>query len=681
LCLTFGALRAGTALHDAAFLGMAQAPAAFFATNPAGRILNRFLSDVGTVDGAVRTSVSALAMIAFQFVGAVVVIAATTPLVVPVLAALGFVYYRLARGYRLAARDLRRMQSVARSPVIASSFSETLRGLATVRAFGPAAAAAFLRRHLVLSREYGRAFLAYWGANEYISTWLEGIGVLVISAATVLSVLEHQRGNLSTAAVGLLLSFVLQMPGTLMWFIRAYTQVEIDAVSIERMVEYAELTDEETVLRQGQGPQGGHTVALSAAPAAAEGAAAETARLSAVVVDDPPLEAGAEAAAAEAEAEVGAVAGAEAGAGLRRASEAAEVDLCRASEAAEVDLCRASEAAEVDLCRVWLRYGPGLPDVLRGLDLRVPRGAKVALLGRSGAGKSTVMQALMRLYPFHGGEVRVCGDSAAAVPAAALRAHVTALLQDGWLFAGTLRENLLGPDAATAAAVAAALPPPSPVQRRSQLAAAAVRPASIAPEISLPRMSAAPAHAALIAGASVCAGVGPGCFEEAESLEVRDGAGGTEEGSPLDPELWAVLHRVSLAAAIRALPGGLDSPVSEGGGNWSAGERALLCLARALLHRRLHGTRVVLCDEPTASVDLAADAVVHETILGLPDTVLCICHRLRYVPRFDLVAVVDGGRVVELGPPAVLRSVAGSHYARLLEAAAESATLPPPIAS
>jgi ABC-type multidrug transport system fused ATPase/permease subunit len=296
----------------------------------------------------------------------------------------------------------------------------------------------------------------------------------------------------------------------------------------------------------------------------------------------------------------------------------------------------------VSIDGVWLRYNAGLPWVLRGVQLELPHGTKCAVVGRTGAGKSSVLQALLRMYPYEQGAIRVGGTELQSLPAAASRALVTPLLQDGWLFSGTVRENLLGP-----------LSPPPGGTRGS---------GGLLPRLLSPRSRTA-----------------------------------TGAASDREAALWAVLRAAGLADVVTRMPGGLDEPLTEHGANMSAGERALLCLARALLRQRLGAAAVaagsaavrvqtlasvprppplprlpdtgglIVCDEPTAQVDVDADAVVHNTLLGLPDTLLCICHRLKYVPRFDLVAVVDGGRCVEVGRPADLLAAgpAASAFAAL----------------
>ena len=123
--------------------------------------------------------------------------------------------------------------------------------------------------------------------------------------------------------------------------------------------------------------------------------------------------------------------------------------------------------------------------------------------------------------------------------------------------------------------------------------------------------------------------------------------------SPLDSEIWDVLRQVGMHDRISSMPLKLDAGVQEGGDNFSAGERQLLCTARVLLSRK----NVVLCDEATANVDLASDELIHNVLLGLPQcTLVMICHRMQYIRRFQQVYVLGSGRLLESGNPKALLS-------------------------
>lgn len=114
-----------------------------------------------------------------------------------------------------------------------------------------------------------------------------------------------------------------------------------------------------------------------------------------------------------------------------------------------------------------------------------------------------------------------------------------------------------------------------------------------------------------------------------------------------DEELQGALSRVYLGSGANE-PGNLNTPVSEGGSNFSQGQRQLLCLARALVSR----SRIMVLDEATSAVDMATDALIQRSIRGFSGTtLLVIAHRLSTVADFDRVLVLDAGRVAEFGPP------------------------------
>ena len=130
-----------------------------------------------------------------------------------------------------------------------------------------------------------------------------------------------------------------------------------------------------------------------------------------------------------------------------------------------------------------------------------------------------------------------------------------------------------------------------------------------------------------------------------------------------DAELWSVMQQCGIDTAMAEHPKGLERPIEEKGGNLSMGQRQLLCLCRALLKR----SRVLVLDEATASVDMDSDALIQRTLQdGLGGTtVLTIAHRLDTIMHCDRVIVMHEGIVAEAGPPAVLKSTAGSRFAEL----------------
>ncbi|KAJ1555055.1 hypothetical protein HK096_009754 [Nowakowskiella sp. JEL0078] len=127
-----------------------------------------------------------------------------------------------------------------------------------------------------------------------------------------------------------------------------------------------------------------------------------------------------------------------------------------------------------------------------------------------------------------------------------------------------------------------------------------------------------------------------------------------------DQEIWNVLDAVELKKMVESLSEKLEAPVAENGGNWSFGEKQLICLARAILRN----SKLIVMDEATAAIDLKTDALIQKAIRGYSRkengikqpyfaeaTIITIAHRLETVIDFDRLLVLNSGSLVEFGSP------------------------------
>ncbi|XP_075692907.1 ATP-binding cassette sub-family C member 8 [Rhinoderma darwinii] len=141
----------------------------------------------------------------------------------------------------------------------------------------------------------------------------------------------------------------------------------------------------------------------------------------------------------------------------------------------------------------------------------------------------------------------------------------------------------------------------------------------------------------------------------------------------LDPEnkctdlvLWEALEIAQLKHVVKALPGGLDAAVTEGGENFSAGQRQLFCLARAFVRK----SSILIMDEATASIDMATENILQKVVMTAfqERTVVIIAHRVHTILNADLVIVMKRGAIMEYEKPEVLLERGDSMFASYVQA-------------
>ncbi|WVQ95732.1 hypothetical protein IAU59_002831 [Kwoniella sp. CBS 9459] len=232
-----------------------------------------------------------------------------------------------------------------------------------------------------------------------------------------------------------------------------------------------------------------------------------------------------------------------------------------------------------------LRYSDSGPWVLRGLDFEIKTGERIGVIGRTGAGKSSLVAAIMRMVPVDG-KIEVDGVNLKKVGIDTLRSRIGIIPQDAFLFEGTVRENL------------------DPLSAHSD------------------------SH-----------------LNSLLSLIHAD---------PLLPTTQSMKDKFKL-----------DAAVSNEGSNFSAGEKQLLALIRALARK----TKILLLDEATSSVDPETDALIQRIIQNHLKgvTLISIAHRLQTVAYYDRILVLDQGKIAEFDAPLALYDVRDSIFRQLCD--------------
>ncbi|XP_067119194.1 ATP-binding cassette sub-family C member 4-like [Centruroides vittatus] len=234
------------------------------------------------------------------------------------------------------------------------------------------------------------------------------------------------------------------------------------------------------------------------------------------------------------------------------------------------------QKGEIHFDNVFLQYSKDRNTVLKNLTFRIYSGEKIGIVGRTGAGKSSIIASLFRMTE-PTGTITIDGVDIKDIGLRDLRSKISIIPQDPMLFTGPLRRNI------------------DPFNEYSE------------------------------------------------------------------ENLWHAIEEVQLKEVISKLPGGLDTHLSEGGRNFSVGERQLICLARTILRQN----KILVMDEATSNIDKSTDSCIQKIIREKfkSCTVLTIAHRLHTIIDSDKVLVLDTGKLQEFDTPyALLTNENGTFY-------------------
>ncbi|KGL72219.1 Multidrug resistance-associated protein 1, partial [Tinamus guttatus] len=246
-----GSLAASRALHHQMLDSVLHLPLQHFETNPVGQIINRFTKDLFVVDIRFHYYLRTWLNCTLDVIGTILVITSASPLFVVVVIPLGYFYFTIQRYYIASSRQIRRLAGASHSPVI-SHFSETLLGGSTIRAFGHQER--FIRKNNDVVYENLVYFYNNVISNRWLSVRLEFLGSLMVFFAAMFVVLAGNAVNSST--VGLSISYALNIIQSLNFWVRKACEIETNAVSIERVCEYANMDKEEPWIMSKRPPMG-----------------------------------------------------------------------------------------------------------------------------------------------------------------------------------------------------------------------------------------------------------------------------------------------------------------------------------------------------------------------------------------------------------------------------------------
>jgi ABC-type multidrug transport system fused ATPase/permease subunit len=508
LWIFFGSLTASWKLHHRLMNSVTGAKFKFFDVTPLGQMMNRFSKDLEAVDQEVAPTAIGVMTCALGIVVTVVLIAAITPgfLIAGVFITLAYVF--LGSFYLRSSRDLKRLESVQRSPLF-QQFGETLNGVTTIRAYNNERR--FIRDNLIKINNQLRPFLYLWAANRWLAFRTDLLGDLVAFFAGVFVILS--LGKIDAGLAGISLSYAIGFAENMLWLVRLYASNEQNMNSVERIKEYLDVEQEADAIIEKNRP--------------------------------PP---------------------------------------------------NWPSQGAVEFINYSTSYRKDLAPVLRNLTFKIGAREKVGIVGRTGAGKSSLALAIFRGLEADSGKILIDDVDIGLIGLRDLREAITIVPQEPTLFMGTIRSNLdpfnlytddqmfdalrrvhlIGPDESTSASASLLLPP--------------------TPTIRLP-----------------------------------DDEEASRPATPANKNVFL----------------DLSSPVAESGNNLSQGQRQLLCLARALLKK----PTLLVMDEATASIDYATDTKIQETIRELTSTIITIAHRLQTIVDYDKVLVLDKGELVEYAHP------------------------------
>uniref|UniRef100_H2Z8F8 Multidrug resistance-associated protein 1 n=1 Tax=Ciona savignyi TaxID=51511 RepID=H2Z8F8_CIOSA len=349
--LTYGSVAAAAMLHYNMLDRIFHAPMSYFDTTPLGRVINRFSKDVYLVDEVIPRTLNAFISTFIKAVATFGVIIYSTPIFSAIVVPLLLLYYFVQRFYVSTSRQLKRLESISRSPIY-SHFSETITGASTIRAYG--LQNSFIKQSENLVDVNQMAYFPNIVSNRWLALRLELVGNFIVLFAAIFAVAG--KGTIDSGIVGLSVSYAMQITQTLNWMVRQSSELETNIVAVERVEEYSNVVQEVLFWERPN-------------------------------KDWPSV-------------------------------------------------------GEIKFEDYSTRYRSELDLVVKNINADIKGGEKIGIVGRTGAGKSSLTLALFRIIESVEGCITIDGLNISKIGLQDLRSKLSIIPQDPVLFSGTLRMNL-----------------------------------------------------------------------------------------------------------------------------------------------------------------------------------------------------------------------------------------------
>jgi ATP-binding cassette subfamily C (CFTR/MRP) protein 4 len=218
-------------------------PMFFFQSNSQGRILNRFSKDIAIIDEDIPPCLFDAISCGFIIIGSIVSTIIVVPIALVCVPFLGAVLFFLRRYYMATCRQVKRYESICRSPVY-GSIPSTLEGLTIIRAFGMTDA--FLYQFYKLQNEHTRMVVCFWTCVRWLGLRLDLLVALFLGIICFSAVGFRNFLNISSGFIGLVLYYLIALCDLLQWAVRQSAEAESLMVSTERVLDYTKLPSEST---------------------------------------------------------------------------------------------------------------------------------------------------------------------------------------------------------------------------------------------------------------------------------------------------------------------------------------------------------------------------------------------------------------------------------------------------